>query len=367
MSETPLSLQPPPPGASVASLQREGKREPLTPRPIPLEHCDGTKGQCGMKSTVLTIVAFTLAATSPAWAFGTVNGAGQNSEHERITRHALACAPLSATDDCFEPKTLVQLAGEDRNFGAIGIPDRGALVPENKAHCDSGDYFDIPGYPQSKMEAEAALERCRAFMLEKLDEAVVDAGKLVRGGSLVSSQLAMPCLFVGQIKGRAKCNVIEDLGVMLHTAQDFYSHSNWVDQPDPALLVSVDNPPGLGNTGRAPWLDLRNPSPAFPDGLITGCYDKPPEEAHCNYTSLHRVKHKVVNKDDGTIDPVLGTGTTIRGRIADNFAKAVSAAIDETRDKWATFKERLIATYGTQDGALMACAITHDDPMADCR
>lgn len=322
-----------------------------------------------MKSAVLTIVAFTLAAVSPAWAFGTVNGAGQNSEHERITRHALACAALSATDDCFELKTLVQLAGEDRNFGAIGIPDRGALVPENKAHCDSGDYFDIPDYPQSKMEAEAALERCRAFMLEKLDEAVVDAGKLVRGGSLVSSQLAIPCLFVGQIKGRAKCNVIEDLGIMLHTAQDFYSHSNWVDQPDPALPVSVDNPPGLGNTGRAPWLDLRQSTP-FPDGLITGCFENVPEKTHCNYgpnKSLHHVKHMVVNKDEGTIDPIIGTGTTIRGRVADNFARAVSAAIDDTRDKWATFRERLVATYGAQDGTLMACAITHDAPLTDCR
>jgi len=308
-----------------------------------------------------------LLSAGSAFAFGTVNGVGQNSEHERITRHALACTPLSATDDCFQDETLVQLAGKDRNFGAIGIPDRGELVPENKAHCDSGDYLDIPGYPQGRGEAQAALEACRAWMLAKLDEAVSDARGLVdANGHLRKSQLAVPCLFVGQIKGRAKCNVIEDFGVLLHTAQDFYSHSNWVDQPDPALPVGPDNPPGLRNAARAPWLDLRRTT-SFPDGLITGCFDKPPEKTHCNYDGgLHRVKHMVVNKDEGPIDPILGTGTTIRGRIADNFARAVNAAIDDTRDKWATLKERLISTYGAHDGALMACAITRDDPVLDC-
>src|SRR6185312_5692117 len=321
-----------------------------------------------MIRSILTALCLVLMTVGSAAAFGTVNGAGQNSEHERITRHALACALLVATDDCFQDATLEQLAGAKDNFGAIGIPDRGQLVPENKAHCDSGDYLDIPGYPHSKADAAAALMNCRAWMTQELDEAVADAGKLVdKNGALQKSQLDMPCLFVGQIKGRAKCNVIEDFGIMLHTAQDFYSHSNWVDQPNPALPVDSDNPPGLGNTGRSPWLDLRNPSPAFPDGLITGCYDKPPEETHCNYRGLHRVKHKVVNKDEGTIDPLLGTGTTIRGRIADNFARAVNAATDDTRDKWATFRERLITTYGPQDGALMACAISHDHPTQDCR
>lgn len=315
----------------------------------------------------VALVAAALTAHA-ALGFGTVSGAGQAAEHERITRHALACPLLGSTDDCFAEETLVQLAGEKRNFGAIGIPDRGELVPENRAHCDSGDYLDIPGYPHSKAEAQTALESCRNWMLIKLDEAVTDAGKLVdSAGQLRKSQLDIPCLFVGQIKGRAKCNVIEDLGVLLHTSQDFYSHSNWVDQPDPALPVGPDNPPGLRNTTRAPWLDLRHPSP-FPEGLLTGCFDKPPERTHCNYSGgLHRVKHAVVNKDEGAIDPILGIGTTTRGRIADNFARAVNAAVDDTRDKWATLKERLIATYGAHDGALMACAIIHDDPMNDCR
>jgi len=271
--------------------------------------------------------------------------------------------------NCLEAATLKELAGGDNDFGAIGIPDRGSLVPVNQAHCDSGDFFDIPDYPQTRAQAERALENCRTWMQAKLQEAVNDSAKLVDDqGRLRQSQLSIPCLFVGQVKGHAKCNVIEDLGILLHASQDFYSHTNWVDVSDANQPTSVENPPGLGKTGRAPWLDLRKDS-AFPAGLISGCFDKPPEGSHCNYgpdQSLHRVKHAVVDKDTGAIDPLLGAGTTPRGRHDDNFAHAVSAAIDDTRDKWATFREKLDDTYGSTRGDLMACAISHDDPMTDC-
>lgn len=325
-----------------------------------------------MKNSVLgmAVCGLVFVAAQSAWAFGTVRGAGQNAEHERITRHALGCGPID-DGDCFQKKTLKELAGDDDNFGAIGIPDRGELIPTNKAHCDSGDTLEIPGYPHGKDEAQTALQRCRAWMVENLRAAVSDAADLVgNNGRLRDSQMAMPCLFVGQIKGHAKCNVIEDLGVLLHASQDFYSHSNWVDVADSTQPISAENPPGLGQKGRSPWLDLRNDSPAFPDGLITGCFDKPPEKTHCNYgpgDSLHRVKHAVVNKDTGTIDPISGAGTTARGMHDDNFAHAIDAAIDDTKDKWQTFKELLVKAYGPQTGALMACAIRSDDPMTDCQ
>jgi hypothetical protein len=311
-----------------------------------------------------------LLSTQSLFAFGTVRGLGQNAEHERITRHALACG-LFSDEFCFQEKTLNELAGSKDNFGAIGIPDRGELVPVNKAHCDSGDYLDIPDYPHSKMDAEAALEKCRAWIQKKLHDAVSDAAGLVgESGHLRASQMDMPCLFVGQIKGHAKCNVFEDLGILLHTSQDFYSHTNWADVADPTQPIGVENPPGLGNTTRAPWLDLRNDNPVFPDGLISGCFEKPPEKTHCNYgpgKSLHRVKHAVVNKDEGAIDPVRGDGTTLRGRHDGNFARAVTAAIDDTQDKWLMFRQMLVQTYGAKSGALMACAISHDAPTEDCR
>ena len=308
-----------------------------------------------------------LATTTLALGFGTVRGAGQNAEHERITRHALGCSLIGAVDVCFEDKSLQELAGSENDFGAVGIPDRGDLITKNKAHCDSGDYLDIPGYPRDKQTAQAALEACRAWMKENLDAAVADAADLVDGqGRLKPDQVRASCLFVGQIKGKAKCNVIQDLGVLLHASEDFYSHTNWVDVADASQPIGVENPPGLGHSGRAPWLDLRHDAP-IPDGLISGCYEKPPEASHCNYAGgLHRVKHAVVNKDTGTIDPLLGAGTTLRGSHDDNFAHAIDAAIDDTKDKWLTFRQRLTATYGAKTGALMACAIAHDNPTADC-
>jgi hypothetical protein len=322
-----------------------------------------------MRRILLTgiVLAGSLVATQ-AVAFGTIVGLGQNAEHERITRHALACT-LAWDTTCFEPASLQELAGTHDNFGAVGIPDRGDLIPENKAHCDSGDYLDIPGYPHSKADAQAALENCRAWMIENLDAAVTDAAQLLNTHGLVRSrEVQIPCVFIGQVKGRAKCNVIQDLGLLLHASQDFYSHSNWVDHPDPSRPVGVENPPGLGNDGPAPWIALRDSVP-FPDGLITGCFENLPEARHCNYGpdgTLHRVKHAVVNKDDGTIDPLLGAGTTMRGAVDDNFERAVTAAIADTKDKWALFRERLVASYGAELGGRMACAVSRDDPVTDC-
>ena len=311
-------------------------------------------------------IALAVACASPALAFGTMRGMGQNAEHERITRHALACAGAGSAG-CFQPASLDELAGGHGNFGAIGIPDRGDLIPVNKAHCDSGDWLDVPGYPQSRAEAQSALEACRNWMLEKLSAAVRDAGKLVSDeNALRQSQVEIPCVFMGEIKGGAKCNVIEDFGILLHASQDFYSHSNWADRPDPSQPIGPQNPPGLGQSGRAPWLDLRAET-QFPEGLITGCFENIPEPRHCNYGVVSvRVKHEFLNKDLGAIDPAIGAGLTPRGKINDNFARAVSAAIDDTRDKWATVEEQLRATYGDQEGSRLACAITHDHPLTEC-
>ncbi|MEI9885466.1 MAG: hypothetical protein WDN08_03040 [Rhizomicrobium sp.] len=321
-----------------------------------------------MKVSKVAFLAFGLmsVAAAPALSFGTVRGVGQNAEHERITRHALACGLTGGGNDCLESKTLQELAGGDHDFGAIGIPDRGEFITKNRAHCDSGDYLDVPGYPRDAATAQGALAACRAWMREKFDEAVADAARLVdAAGALRPDQLKTPCLFVGQIKGKAKCNVIEDLGIVLHASQDFYSHSNWVDVADASEPIGPENPPGLGKTGRAAYIDLRHDNP-FPPGLITGCFDKPPEKSHCNYGDAHRVKHAVVNKDTGTIDPLIGAGTTARGSHDDNFAHAVEAAIDDTRDKWLAFRQKLTETYGSKTGALMACAIAHDDPLGAC-
>jgi hypothetical protein len=317
-----------------------------------------------MRWRTIAVAGLVAGLAGSAFGFGTISGAGQNREHERITRHALGCDASPPVADCFQPATLDELAGKKGTFGAVGAPDNPArgLLLTSTAHCDNGDYQPTPGYPQSQDSARAHLVACRAGMAAHLDEAVRDAARLLdASGKVDGSQIPtmVGCTFDGH-KGRAKCDVLEDFGLLLHASQDFYSHSNWVDHAAPGP-TTLGNPPGLGNVGPAPWLDLRQADPPFPDGLMTGCFDKVSLVDVAAGCSGH-TKHEDLNKDKGQIDPSIGAGTTKRGMIDDNFAAAVRAAITDTQDKWATLRERLVATYGADRGARMICAISHDDP-----
>lgn len=306
-----------------------------------------------------------LVSVGTAASFGTIRGAGQNAEHERITRHAFACGRGLPQEYCFQPKSLDEIAGKGGTWGAVGAPDNPArgLVLSDTAHCDNGDYFATPTYPQTQAKAQATLTACRAGMIGHLNDAVNDARTmLLPNGKIDDSQMPtfISCTYLGQ-KGRAKCNVLEDLGLLLHASQDFYSHSNWVDQAAPGA-VTLNNPPGLNNPGRAAWLNLRADQ-SFPAGLITGCFDTKsivsPDSGCPN-----RVKHEYLNKDKGQIDPSICCGTTPRGKVANNFQKAVNGAISDSQDKLNTFRERLIDRYGLVKANLMMCAISHDNPIA---
>jgi len=322
-----------------------------------------------MKSCIVAAAA--VLAASTAFAFGTIKGLGQNLEHERITRRAFTCAGNVAGDDCFEKKTLASLAGAPGDFGAVGAPDRGTLIVKAEAHCDGGDHFDVVGYPQTKGAAKAAIDACRAWMVKHLDAAVAAAaGLLDAKGRIRDSEIPtiVACRYTGG-KGRAKCNVLENFGVLLHAAQDFYSHTNWTDAADAGATTPL-NPPGLNNRGSAPYLNLRAPQ-AFPAGLVSGCFEAKSaisEPKYCNYgpNAAPRVKHLALNKDKGRIDPAIGAGTTDRGKINDNFRHAVEAAVADTKDKWATLKERLVATYGADRAKKMICALTRDNPIKTC-
>jgi hypothetical protein len=210
-------------------------------------------------------------------------------------------------------------------------------------------------------------------MKKELDAAVEAAGDLLDAkGKAKDSELPtiVACNFAAPANGRAKCNVLEHFGILLHAAQDFYSHSNWTDAADPAQPVSPSNPPGLDRRGPAPWIDLRTDS-TFPKGLITGCFEAKSaisEEANCNYGpgKAPRVKHLALNKDEGQVDPSVGEGKTARGRVNSNFRHAVDAAISDSRDKWDTLKERLVLAYGPSRGARMICLITRDKGRKAC-
>ncbi|HEX3305719.1 MAG TPA: hypothetical protein VHS32_05700, partial [Streptosporangiaceae bacterium] len=110
-------------------------------------------------AAALAAVALSVSTPGSAAAFGTIDGGGQNREHERITRAALACGADTASDaDCFEPRSMDSLAGRVREFGAVGAPDRDELsLPA--AHCDNADFL-AGDYPRTRDEATTTLLDC---------------------------------------------------------------------------------------------------------------------------------------------------------------------------------------------------------------
>ena len=104
----------------------------------------------------------------------------------------------------------------------------------------------------------------------------------------------------------------------------------------------------------------------MPPGLISGCFKGLPERWFCNDGPGGRIKHAALNKDDGQIEPTIGAGSTPRGRIEGNFARAVCAAIEDTEDKWALYQERLAERYGVARAARMICVLTSDQPGGQC-
>src|SRR5688572_20101545 len=169
---------------------------------------------------------------------------------------------------------------------------------------------------------------------------------------------------------RAECATLEARGRVLHGVQDFYSHSNWADEADPTRPIGDDNPPGLDLPGPSGVLDLRSDTPPVaPAQLATGCYvvrDEIPGVGECE----ERITHAALNKDTGLIDPDTGEATDPtkpRGMVGENFAKAVAGAIEESRRQWQDLRAELVARYGEDDASVMICALTHDDPVDDCR
>ena len=308
------------------------------------------------------VAVCTLFFCANAWSFG-IEPEEKNlgSEHEKITRSAIK--DLSA-------ETLSELAGKGALPGAVGMPDdsdRGLLALA-EAHCDGGDFLpgngDDADYAQSANAAEAALTTCKKFMVSHLNDAVTWAGSLTKA---TAADVSMRCKFDG--KGtNAKCNVLEHLGLAFHAAQDFYAHTNWVDQPA-SSPITASNPPGLGNKGRAKWLDPRLAEP-FPEGLISGC----PGDLQllgitigCEYGALpplvgkFRVLRDDLSKNTGPIGRGAGgTGTSPRGSIKGNFTRAVAASIEDTADKWNYFKEQVLLKYGKSKGARILCTVQHD-------
>jgi von Willebrand factor type A domain/RTX calcium-binding nonapeptide repeat (4 copies) len=333
-------------------------------------------GRRGAIALAACVVA-ALVLPGSAAAFGTVNlpGTGQSAEHERMTRAALACpAGMKSDDSCFEPASIGQLAGRTGTFGAVGQPD--IPPPEGaESHCDDADYLDTGSYPISRAAATATLEECVTHMQAQFTESWSRARRILFDGRDVIDpaqvSLSPDCVFAGNGGQRAKCDVIYYLGRALHGVQDFYAHSNWADEAAPGAR-DRNNPPGLNRSSLPPFLDLRHIllSLSVATDLSTGCFALEELTGGSILTCRRRVRHLVLNKDKGQIDPVSGATsapTTTRGRVGSNFAKAVAGAIADTRRQWADLRSQILNAYGPRRGGLMVCAVTHDDPVKDCQ
>ncbi|HEY6596382.1 MAG TPA: CinY protein [Asanoa sp.] len=320
----------------------------------------------------LVLASSIVLVPSSATAFGTIEGGGQHREHERITRAAVACpAGTGTVGACFEPRSIDQLAGHGKTFGAVGSPDL-TEVSNPAAHCDDADFL-VGGYPQTRDRATTSLLDCVNHLRGRFREAVDSAKDLLdEEGHIVGAEVSLDtdCDLDAHTEQRAKCEALEGFGRALHGAQDFYSHSNWADVADPSRAIGADNPPGLNLPAPTSVLDLRgSTAPTVPPDLTTGCFvlrDSVPGVGACE----GRVTHAALNKDTGLIDPNTGatTGpTTPRGKVGSNFANAVAGAIVETRRQWQDFQVALEASYGAKKASLIACALTRDDPLNDCR
>jgi hypothetical protein len=323
------------------------------------------------------VVALGLAAVAavpaPAWGFGTINGLGQRAEHERITR-ALECGAVPGPPvACFQSGSMGMLAGTAGTLGAVGEPDRPPYLfgrPEN--HCDDADYNIIPGsstnYPQSKEAAHKQLTTCIDQFRVRMNRAVdLAAGLVPNDGNLTANVVPVGgCDFPsGNEKDKnAKCAVLNQLGRALHTAEDFWSHSNWADSAEPGRPVSFENPPGLGRSD-LPAFFAYPPAPyTIPAGLITGCDDTLP--GSCK----GRITHGSLAKDKGQIDALTGKATdpqSPRGKIGQNFQRAVTGARDQVRATWSGFVRALQARYGAAKADQMVRALTTDTPWTTCR
>jgi Ca2+-binding RTX toxin-like protein len=281
---------------------------------------------------------------------------------------------------------VTQIAGSPGGaFGAVGIPDFPPPAGAH-AHCDDGDFIDVgrftkvTRYPRTRAQADAELVACRGELSRRFRQGRDAAPPLLDPNDRIVAahvDLSSSCTFLGGVSGRAKCDVFDGFGRSLHGVQDFYSHSNWSDDPVPAAAVTARNPPGMGMRTISPFLDFRlTGPPAIPALLITGCFSvheknlSPVDGCRSGVRRTPRVRHKELNKDEGAIDPATGAATaptTVRGRAGSNFASAVRLAIADTRRQWADLRAEIVRLNGPKRGNLMVCALTRDDPLRDCQ
>jgi len=373
-----------------------------------------------MAVRLLIAVATALIVTpaSPALGFGTWDTAvvPGYAEHERITRLGIHCGGAFATTAdsplhragaaCAQPRTAMMIAGTDGYLGGVGAPDSfydAVIDSKSTQHCDDGDYlFGAPTYPRGVGARDRGLLACRALFDLYMDDAVRWAGNIVPvvdgKPTLDVSQAVFNAVRCnedydrkydpgkGHAQARAKCNALISFGRAMHMAQDFYSHSNWIDNPWPTSTAPIGlmNPPGLMQSVTSP-----EQVPEFlryPRGeqeitrflrattVVTGGYT-----GSLTGRVTHDTKGKAsrgLNKDMGSsrIDWVTGTiptGKKERGQTGalggqDNFQRAAYAAATTTATAWGDLQRAVRVAYPGDRGEMAVRALTSDAPWSTC-
>lgn len=374
---------------------------------------------------------------SPAHAFGSGGVLrGADHEHEKITRVALGCnennRPPTRAPDCFQPRTLDSLAGKRLYIGAVEMADFKRMHRGQSPdywHCYNADwlvrerYSDEEGsefdeYPHSRTAAAVKLKDCvswaRAMVdqfgyytagLGKLPPNTPSAGVLDVAGKLILGRatdrdlygdtsdywrvdtsnpgvgLFSPlCRYTGEQGKRPKCDVLESFGYLLHTAQDFYAHTNWGDETQ-SSGATVEKPYGVARgigqflrRGITPLFDLtRNPlrSTAFEDlprDFTGGCVPSSTENCDGRVLIFDQRRRPGISKDYGSIDGVTGAvqrPRTERGRVINrenfsNFQFAVGLAYEETMRQWRDLRSRIYDRAPDGSGSQIICALVLD-------
>ena len=266
----------------------------------------------------LLLLAWIASAPGPAAAFGTIDSGGQHREHERLTRAALACAGtrvLSRTASSRSPSIISPDTTASSEPSARPTTTSCPTRPHTATTPTSSRAAIRAPATRPPLRSWTASTSCarnsgRAWTARE--------GLLDDQGQVIAGEVGLDpeCNPHERAEDRAKCASLEGLGRVLHAAQDFYAHSNWADEADPARPIGEENPPGLNLPGPSPVLDPRSAmAPSVPADLTTGCYvlkDEVPGVGACEL----RVTHAALNKDRGLIDPSRGGRPTRQRRAA---------------------------------------------------
>ena len=399
---------------------------------LPESHSRTLTRRCAWMAITLSLTAGNQTASH---AFKTWNGPGLgNAEHERITRLAIACnsalerqAPDGLTwlaDLCLESNTnthgatqselvLRMLAGADGYLGGVGAPDRfyeAVISSYDAAHCDNADTW-FPDdrwpenggvYPRTRAQRSNAMKDCLELLQFYVRTAVEQAGQMVdSNGRANSSQadLSEDCNIAYDPKlkpdethnrGQAKCNALISFGRALHITQDFFSHSNWVDNTDTSPGPS--NAPGLNNPAIYRYLPsvLRYPQSDAEIGaflassqVITGAYPTPTcmeLKPECKLPPTRLFHDHGLNKDEGKgyIDwtqasiPSGDGGHSARASAGvlkgeDNFQRSARSAALASAALWADFRAGILTAYPGSRGRSIWAAIRGRTPWTACR